>query len=203
MEKLSLAQETFTREILEISYDVEDDSVLSRDRLRDNLVAKGITDFSESDFNSLCESLSTNNQMSEIARYTKGHLFSLYSSRTALVEQIATKLGGLNAKDFADFDLFKGRVIKLSDFASERNCLLYVDAEQTFIQTAIESFGQQMTHKLNRGSKVIIMNGFQCYLKRMAHVLPMEVKAARTHNFNLGIKMIRGAYMNEERSIAA
>lgn len=60
-----------------------------------------------------------------------------------------------------------------------------------------------MTHKLNVEQKVIIMNGYQCYLKRMDYVLPMEVKAANTLNYNLGIKMIRGAYMNEERDLAA
>lgn len=32
-----------------------------------------------------------------------------------------------------------------------------------------------MTHKLNRDDKVIIMNGYQCYLKRMASTIPMEV----------------------------
>ena len=80
---------------------------------------------------------------------------------------------------------------------------MYVDAEQTFIQAAIESFGQQMTHKLNRGDKVIIMNGYQCYLKRMAETIPMEVKASQVFGFNLGIKLVRGAYMSEEREIAA
>lgn len=105
--------------------------------------------------------------------------------------------------DFADFDKFRARILRLGDFASERNCLLYVDAEQTFIQAAIESFGQQMTHRLNVGDKTIVMNGYQNYLKRMKFILPMEVQASRTLGFNLGVKMVRGAYMNEERHIAA
>ena len=46
------------------------------------------------------------------------------------------------------------------------------------------------------------MNGYQCYLKRMAQTIPMEVKASRAFGFNLGIKLVRGAYMNEEREIA-
>ena len=60
-----------------------------------------------------------------------------------------------------------------------------------------------MTHHCNRDDKVIIMNGYQCYLKRMAGTIPMEVKASKTFGFNLGIKLIRGAYMNEERELAA
>ena len=60
-----------------------------------------------------------------------------------------------------------------------------------------------MTHYLNKGDKVIIMNGYQNYLKRMAKTIPMEVRASQEFDFNLGVKLIRGAYMNEERELAA
>jgi proline dehydrogenase len=33
-------------------------------------------------------------------------------------------------------------------------------------------------------------------------VLPLEVATAKQYNYNLGIKLIRGAYMNEERELA-
>ena len=59
-----------------------------------------------------------------------------------------------------------------------------------------------MTHELNQGSKNIIMNGYQCYLKRMATTIPMEVRASKEAGYNIGIKLIRGAYMNEERALA-
>lgn len=51
--------------------------------------------------------------------------------------------------------------------ANEKHCVLYIDAEQSYIQVAIESFGQQLTHEYNRRDKTIILNGYQCYLKRM------------------------------------
>lgn len=47
------------------------------------------------------------------------------------------------------------------------------------------------------------MNGYQCYLKRIGKVIPIEVKSSQAFNYNLGIKLIRGAYMNEERDLAA
>ena len=140
--------------------------------------------------------------MSNIARYTNGHLFDIYGERTALTTEIGRVLGGMSDKDFENFDRFAGRVQELGRHAFEKNCHLYVDAEQSFIQAAIESFGQQMTHYLNRSEKVIIMNGYQCYLKRMTNVIPMEVRASQEANFNLGVKLIRGAYMNEERQLA-
>ena len=59
-----------------------------------------------------------------------------------------------------------------------------------------------MTHELNKGDNVTIMNGYQCYLKRMEKVIQMEVEASKSYDFNMGIKLIRGAYMNEERTLA-
>lgn len=81
--------------------------------------------------------------------------------------------------------------------------MLYVDAEQSYIQGAIESFGQQLTHDFNRGDKTIIMNGYQCYQKRMTQVIEDEVACSQALGYNLGIKLIRGAYMSEERALAA
>ena len=55
----------------------------------------------------------------------------------------------------------------------------------------------------NRGQQHIIMNGYQCYLKRMKEVIFHEVEASKVLGHNLGIKLIRGAYMNEERDLAS
>ena len=59
-----------------------------------------------------------------------------------------------------------------------------------------------MTHKYNRGDQCLIMNGYQCYTKRTRELIPMEVAAAKEFDYNLGVKLIRGAYMNEERELA-
>lgn len=81
------------------------------------------------------------NVASNVLRYANGHLFNLYTDRTSLEEQVAVKLGGLSPKDFDEVDKFGARIKKISDYALERDCQLYVDAEQTYIQAAIESFG--------------------------------------------------------------
>jgi len=141
--------------------------------------------------------------MTNVARYANGHLISLDGTHTPLTKQIGTVLGDLNEADFANLDLFTGRVNKLGEVADKRNCKLYIDAEQTFIQGAIQSIGQQMTRRFNQGENVTIMNGFQCYLKRMTSTLSMEVRASQDLGFNLGVKLIRGAYMSEERLLAA
>jgi proline dehydrogenase len=55
----------------------------------------------------------------------------------------------------------------------------------------------------NRGDKIIITNTFQCYLKRMKTLVPDEIAASKALGYNLGVKLVRGAYMNEERTVAA
>ena len=71
--------------------------------------------------------------MTNIARYANGHLFTIDGNRTALMTQIGQVLGDLNEDDYANLDRYYGRINKLGDVANERNCKLYVDAEQTFI----------------------------------------------------------------------
>ena len=67
--------------------------------------------------------------MTNIARYTNGHLFTIDGNRTALTNQIASVLGDVKESDYENMDLFYGRINKLSDVANDKNCKLYVDAE--------------------------------------------------------------------------
>jgi hypothetical protein len=61
---------------------------------------------------------------------------------------------------------------------------------------------QQLTRIFNRGDKHTIMNGYQCYLKKTEDIIRQEVATSKVMGYNLGIKLIRGAYMNEERKLA-
>ena len=91
MEKKSKAQEVFLKDILEVSWNKDDNSVLTRDKLRHNLNSIGVTSYSDEDFEKLVKSVSNaDGDMDAVHRYAGGHLFSLYEERTALVEQIGT-----------------------------------------------------------------------------------------------------------------
>lgn len=176
--------------------------------MRNSLVERGIS-FSEEEFSSLLNSLkfegnSANSHISRLELYANAHLFRLQDcGNSNLKRRIAIGCGvGITEEDLAIFDTFAERVLSIGKAAHSKNCLLYVDAEQTFMQAAIESFGQQLTHIFNRDQKHIIMNGYQCYTKRMTQVIQHEVACSKVLGYNLGIKLIRGAYMNEERALA-
>jgi hypothetical protein len=75
------------------------------------------------------------NQMDAVTRYANGHLFRFYETgpRTSLVKAIAHHYANTTENDWADFDLYAGRVKRIAEFSAERNCYLYADAEQTWL----------------------------------------------------------------------
>lgn len=60
----------------------------------------------------------------------------------------------------------------------------------------------QMSILYNKGDRVTIMNGFQAYRTRTPALLAKEIQRCRMLGINVGIKLVRGAYMNEERKLA-
>jgi len=175
--------------------------------LRNSLTERGIQ-FEEHEINKLFNSLkfldNTGDTLSRLEIFANAHLFKLdKNSRFDLLRKIAIGCGtGLNDHDLKLFEKMSHRLHDITELANDRNCSLYVDAEQTYMQAAIESFGQQLSQKYNVGSKNIILNGYQCYLKRMKGVIEHEVQAAEKLGYNLTLKLIRGAYLSEERELA-
>lgn len=143
--------------------------------MRNSLIERGIT-FKDQDLQSLFDSLKFPDNKSDVVSnlevYANAHLFKLDKAERRKNQEILSKIAigcgvGVSERDLEIFENFSEQAMTITKHASEKNCMLYIDAEQTFMQAAIESFGQQLTHKFNVGDQAIIMNGFQCYLKRM------------------------------------
>lgn len=201
--RMSRAQQVYMNDILQ--YDKKE-SITFED-LKNSLLERGIH-FEEEDIASLFKSLKFSDNdgdtLSKLEIYANAHLLKLNkNSRTGLLRRIAIECGtGLNENDLKLFEQMSERINNVVKFAHERNCSLYVDAEQTYMQAAIESFGQQLTQKFNHGNKNTIMNGYQCYLKRMPEVIRNEALTAQKLGFNLSLKLVRGAYLREEGELA-
>ncbi|KAK2845388.1 hypothetical protein Q7C36_010242 [Tachysurus vachellii] len=93
------------------------------------------------------------------------------------------------------------RLDVLAKQAVQNSVWLMVDAEQTYLQPAISHLTLEMQRIFNR-DKPVIFNTYQCYLKATYENVCMDVELSKREGWCFGAKLVRGAYMQQERSRA-
>jgi proline dehydrogenase len=91
-----------------------------------------------------------------------------------------------------------GRVCKQ---AFNSNVKIMIDAEESWIQDAIDLITLEMQRRFNK-EKVIVINTYQTYKISGGETLREHFDCAIKENFFLGCKLVRGAYMEKERKRA-
>uniref|UniRef100_A0A8C1QCM6 Proline dehydrogenase n=1 Tax=Cyprinus carpio TaxID=7962 RepID=A0A8C1QCM6_CYPCA len=85
--------------------------------------------------------------------------------------------------------------------ASVDKVRVLVDAEYTYMNPALSLITAAMMKKFNQQS-AWIWNTYQCYLKESRNLLLDAIQTATDQSFCLGVKLVRGAYMDKERKLA-
>lgn len=98
-------------------------------------------------------------------------------------------------------NLLLQRVDRLCSQAHRLGVHIMIDAEETWIQDAIDFIAIKMMKKYNL-EKAIVLNTYQMYLKEGFYRLNTNLEKAKNEKFYLGIKLVRGAYMEKERERA-
>ncbi|KPA86950.1 putative mitochondrial proline oxidase, mitochondrial precursor-like protein [Leptomonas pyrrhocoris] len=81
------------------------------------------------------------------------------------------------------------------------NVRMLVDAEQTFYQVAIDAIVASLQREYNKEVPVVY-NTYQCYLTYAQDRIDNDLVRARHMDFHWGGKIVRGAYMIQERASA-
>lgn len=118
----------------------------------------------------------------------------------AILEKIQDKKE-LTEKEKVAFEAGKKRVDAICHIANENNVQIYIDAEESWIQDAIDEIAMEMILRYNK-EKAIVFNTYQMYRHDRLAYLKKCFKAAQSQGVILGAKLVRGAYMDKERDRA-
>ncbi len=78
---------------------------------------------------------------------------------------------------------------------------MFIDAEESWIQNAIDELAEMMMEKFNR-EKPIVFNTIQLYRHDRLQYLKDSHEQAKKQGYILAVKLVRGAYMEKERTRA-
>lgn len=93
---------------------------------------------------------------------------------------------------------FKDSVEKLCKTAFENDIPIMIDAEDSWYQPFVDQVVTEMMEKYNR-KKAIVYNTLQMYRTDRLQYLKEALREAEQGNYFLGMKFVRGAYMEKER----
>ncbi|MEZ4884747.1 MAG: proline dehydrogenase family protein [Chitinophagales bacterium] len=108
----------------------------------------------------------------------------------------------LKKKELDELENVKKRLQKICKAADKYKVAIYFDAEETWVQPAIDAFVLEMMEQYNV-EQSIIFNTYQLYRHDRLEFLKENHAASKKKGYILAAKLVRGAYMEKERERAA
>ncbi len=120
--------------------------------------------------------------------------------RLGIYEKVSNK-EKLSNEEQKEWNRIVLRYDQVAKAAYENNVPLLIDAEEVCMQTAVDDLVESMMEKYNK-EKVIVFGTLQLYRHdRMDYIKALYQRAVE-NNFYVGMKLVRGAYMEKERERA-
>lgn len=120
--------------------------------------------------------------------------------RFCLLEKVSQKLE-LVDNEQVEWQNAMNRIEMICNKASEAHQPIMIDAEESWIQGAIDEIVIALMQKYNQ-TRAIVFNSYQLYRHDKLSSLIADVTLAQTRHFILGAKLVRGAYLEKERKRA-
>ncbi|KAF0685761.1 Aste57867_22369 [Aphanomyces stellatus] len=112
------------------------------------------------------------------------------------------KVDPLTAEEIQQVSQMMARLETLAAAASVAKVKLMIDAEQTYMQPAIDHVVLNLQRRYNTHGRDTIYNTFQCYLRDSSDRVLIDLERAEREKFQFACKLVRGAYMIQERKRA-
>ncbi len=184
----------------------EDDSL----KVVDNLFTKGVSsvlDYSvegkeeEEQFDAVLEKTL---KLIDFAKEKKAIPFAVFKpsgfGRIDLYQEVS--LGKkLTAAEAEEWSRVVARFEKVCKASYDSDVALLIDAEESWMQDAVDNLVEEMMVKYNK-SKPIVFNTLQLYRWDRLDYLKTLHEKAKQEGFFIGMKLVRGAYMEKENERA-
>ena len=149
----------------------------------------------------------TKDEILKTIQKAKGHdhipfcVFKTTGIANAALLQKVQEGEALTAAEQDAYDRVKQRIEEVCSMAHSNDIPILIDAEESWIQEPIDEIAYAMMKKFNQ-RKAIVYNTYQMYRVNMLSNLKRAFHYAAMHNYYLGVKLVRGAYMEKERARA-
>ncbi|MDO5608780.1 MAG: proline dehydrogenase family protein [Capnocytophaga sp.] len=115
--------------------------------------------------------------------------------------QKITEGGTLTADEQQAWERIVQRFDTACATAAKAGIPIMIDAEESWMQTAADHLTEQMMKKYNK-DKALVYNTLQMYRHDRLEYLKGLYARAEAENFHIGLKIVRGAYMEKENERA-
>ena len=122
--------------------------------------------------------------------------------RFDLIEKASKKEFQISETEKKEIEIIVNRIDRICKAAFDANVPVFIDAEESWIQPAIDEWALEMMRTYNK-ERAIVFNTIQMYRHDRLEFLYSCYELAKQYNVKYGVKLVRGAYMEKERNRAA
>ena len=122
--------------------------------------------------------------------------------KSSLIEKASLDFKNLEDKELVELNLVAMRVDEICKVAFENRVPVFIDAEDSWYQDYIDQVVESMIFKYNNEFP-IVYNTIQLYRHDRLQYMKDLILRCNSNGKNLGLKLVRGAYMEKEREQAS
>jgi proline dehydrogenase len=156
---------------------------------------------SEDDLDATCEEILRTLRTAHGNRHIPFCVFKTTGvARFGLLERVSAK-AALTPEEAAEWQRVHHRVELICQLAYQTGTPVLIDAEDSWIQDAIDGLAEEMMSRFNREG-FIVYTTVQLYRRDRLEYLRELHRRAGADGYRIGVKLVRGAYMEKERERA-